>query len=190
MLGSAPHCGRAPQRDRVGKLAQGEPDRRPRQSVRAPLRSTASGRDPLAEKRRDDMPTFREAAKKVLDTNRGRWRSDRTATLWWASLENHAFPIIGGMAVDRISQSDVLRCVEPMWATRTETARKVRQRIRMVLRWCQAHGYVTFNMAGKGIDGALPARPATPHGMKSTSQPASGISLLTKRRPHQSTGCP
>ena len=121
--------------------------------------AAASGRDPLAEKRRGDVPTFREAAKRVVDANRARWRSDRTATLWWASLENHAFPIIGDMAVDCISQSDVLRCVEPMWATRTETARKVRQRIRTVLRWCQAHGYVTFNMAGEVIDGALPPMP-------------------------------
>lgn len=121
--------------------------------------AAAGGRDPLAEKRRGDIPTFREAAKKVHDANRARWRSDRTAVLWWASLENHAFAIIGDMAVDRISQSDVLRCVEPMWATRTETARKVRQRIRTVLRWCQAHGYVQFNMAGEVIDGALPPMP-------------------------------
>ncbi|MCY4133631.1 MAG: site-specific integrase [bacterium] len=85
--------------------------------------TAAGGRDPLADKRRGDVPTFRDAAKKVLDANRARWRSDRTATLWWASLENHALSIIGDMAVDRISQSDVLRCVEPMWATRSETAR-------------------------------------------------------------------
>ena len=121
--------------------------------------AAAAGRDPVAEKRRGDIPTFREAAKKVHDANKSRWRNDRTAVLWWASLENHAFAIIGDMAVDRISQSDVLRCVEPIWATRTETARKVRQRIRTVLRWCQAHGYVQFNMAGEVIDGALPPMP-------------------------------
>ena len=121
--------------------------------------AAASGRDPLADKRRGGVPTFREAAERVLDANRARWRSDRTAKLWWASLENHAFGVIGDMSVDRISQSDVLRCVEPMWATRTETARKLRQRIRTVLRWCQAHGYVQFNMAGEVIDGALPPMP-------------------------------
>lgn len=53
------------------------------------------------------------------------------------------------MAVDRITQSDVLRCVEPIWTTRPEAARKVRQRIRTVLRWCHAHGFVQFNMAGE-----------------------------------------
>ena len=41
-----------------------------------------------------------------------------------------------------------------------ETARRVRQRIRTVLRWCMAHGFVEHNVAGEGIDGALPAMPA------------------------------
>ena len=121
--------------------------------------AAADGRDPLADKRRADVPTFREAARIVWEANRARWRNERTATLWWASLENHAFAIIGDMAVDRITQSDVLGCVEPIWTTRTETARKVRQRIRTVLRWCQAHGYVTLNVAGEAIDGALPPMP-------------------------------
>ena len=121
--------------------------------------AVADGRNPLAEKRRADTPTFRVAAQAVYDANRPRWRSDRHAKLWWASLENHVFPIIGDMKVDRITQSDVLRCVEPIWTTRPEAARKVRQRIRTALRWCQAHGYVTFNVAGEVIDGALPPMP-------------------------------
>ena len=121
--------------------------------------AAADGRDPLADKRREDVPTFREAARIVWEANRPRWRNERTATLWWASLENHAFAAIGDMAVDRITQSDVLGCVEPIWTTRTETARKVRQRIRTVLRWCQARGHVTVNAAGETIDGALPPMP-------------------------------
>ena len=40
-----------------------------------------------------------------------------------------------------------------------ETARRVRQRIRTVLRWCMAHGYVEHNVAGEAIDGALPPMP-------------------------------
>lgn len=121
--------------------------------------AVADGRNPLAEKRRSDIPTFREAAQAVYDTNRPRWRSDRHAKLWWASLENHVFPVIGDMKVDRITQSDVLRCIEPIWTTRPEAARKVRQRIRTALRWCQAHGYVQLNVAGEAIDGALPPMP-------------------------------
>ncbi|WP_419926111.1 tyrosine-type recombinase/integrase [Candidatus Poriferisocius sp.] len=121
--------------------------------------AAADGRDPLADRRRCDVPTFREAARVVWEANRARWCNERTAVLWWASLENHAFPAIGDMAVNRITQSDVLGCVEPIWTNRTEAARKVRQRIRTVLRWCQAHGYVTVNSAGEAIDGALPPMP-------------------------------
>ena len=40
-----------------------------------------------------------------------------------------------------------------------ETARRIRQRVRAVLRWAQAHGFVTENVAGEGIDGALPLMP-------------------------------
>ena len=29
-----------------------------------------------------------------------------------------------------------------------------------MLRWCWAHGYVSENVAGEGIDGALPAMPS------------------------------
>ena len=121
--------------------------------------AVSDGRDPLADKRRADVPNFREAATKVYKANRPRWRSDQHADRWWASLENHVFPVIGDVRVDRITQSDVLRCLEPIWTTRPEAARKVRQRIRTTLRWCQAHGYVQLNVAGEVIDGALPPMP-------------------------------
>jgi len=121
--------------------------------------AVADGRNPLVEKRRSDIPIFRDAAQAVYDANRPRWRSDRHSKLWWASLENHVFPVIGDMRVDRITQSDVLKCVEPIWTNRPEAARKVRQRIRTTLRWCQAHGFVTFNVAGEVINGALPPMP-------------------------------
>ena len=45
---------------------------------------------------------------------------------WWGSLERHAFPIIGDVEVDRIRRSDVLTVLEPIWAVRPETARRVR----------------------------------------------------------------
>ena len=39
-------------------------------------------------------------------------------------------------------------------------ARKLRQRIRAVLAWAQAHGHVEHNFAGEPINGALPSMPA------------------------------
>ena len=53
----------------------------------------------------------------------------------------------------------MLKVLTPIWSTRQETARRVRQRIRTVLGWAMAHGYVHTNAAGEAIDGALPSMP-------------------------------
>lgn len=123
-------------------------------------RLARSGGDPLAAKRRARTPTFRQAASRTCDALRPRWRNHKHATDWMATLARHAYPVIGDMSVDRIRRDDVLRTLTPIWTRRPETARRVRQRMRAVLRWCWAHGYVTENVAGEGIDGALPKMPA------------------------------
>ena len=118
-----------------------------------------AGRDPLSERRRADVPTFRDAAGKVYEANLPRWRNGKHTTNWWGSLERHAFPVIGDAPVDRIRRGDVLAVLEPIWSTRPETARRVRQRIRAILRWCEAHDYCAGNAAGEALDGALPPMP-------------------------------
>ncbi len=123
-------------------------------------RLARSGGDPLAAKRRAKTPTFRQAASRTCDALRPRWRNHKHATDWMATLERHAYPVIGDMSVDRIRREDVLRTLTPIWTHRPETARRVRQRMRAVLRWCWAHGHVAENVAGEGIDGALPKMPA------------------------------
>ena len=123
----------------------------------------AEGRDPLAEKqeakRKAAIPTFRQAAEQTFEANRPRWRNGKHTVSWWQTLERHAFPILGDMPVDRIEREDVLQVLTPIWGVRMETARRVRQRIRTVLRLCLAHGYVEHNVAGDAIDGALPPMP-------------------------------
>ena len=89
-----------------------------------------------------------------------RWRNDKHADSWMQTLERYAFPALGGLSVDRIERADVLAVLMPIWGTRPETARRVRQRIRAVLRWAWAHGFITENVAGEAIDSALPAMPA------------------------------
>ena len=119
-----------------------------------------SGGDPLAEKRQARLPTFEQAADKTFAANRARWRSGKTARNWAQGMNKHVLPVIGELRVDRIGQEDVLRILTPIWTTKPEVARKQRNRIRAVLSWCQAHGFVEHNVAGEMIDGALPAMPA------------------------------
>ena len=68
-------------------------------------------------------------------------------------------PTLSNTSLDRIDRGDVLRVLTPIWTTRPETARRVRQRMRTVFRWAMAHGFMESNPAGEAIDGALPPMP-------------------------------
>ena len=118
------------------------------------------GGDPLADRRKANVPTFQEAAMQTFEANRPRWRNDKVAKNWLQQLERHAFPVMGAMPVDRIGREDVLRVLTPIWTGKPEVARKLRQRVRATLRWAEAHGFVDSNPAGDAIDGALPTMPA------------------------------
>ena len=119
-----------------------------------------AGGDPLAEKRKVKIPTFREVAEQTFEANRARWRSEKTARNWEQGMNKHVLPKLGVLRVDRIRREDVLRVLTPIWTKTPEVARKQRNRIRTVLSWCQAHGFIEHNVAGEMIDGALPAMPA------------------------------
>ena len=119
----------------------------------------AGGHDPVAEKRRPATPTFREAARQVHQANLPRWRNRKHAAAWLKTLEHYAFPIMGNLPVDRVGRLEVLGVLTPIWSSRPETARRVRQRIRTVMRWAMAHGFIENNPAGEAIDGALPPMP-------------------------------
>ena len=81
-----------------------------------------------------------------------------TRLAWWQTLERHVMPRLGNMPVNRIGREDVLAVLTPIWGTRMETARRVRQRIRTILGWAMAHGFVEHNVV-EAIAGALPAMP-------------------------------
>ena len=117
------------------------------------------GGDPLAEKRKAKVPTFREAAQTTFEANRSRLRNPKVEKNWLQQLELHVFPKLGSIPVDRIGREDVLRVLTPVWTSKPETGRKLRQRIKATLAWAEAHGFVERNMAGEAIDGALAPMP-------------------------------
>ena len=98
-----------------------------------------SGGDPLSEKRRvQGVPTFAEAAQRVLDQKRGGWRGRWHAQNWWRSMQRYVFPRVGNRPVSEVNTADVLEILSPIWHVKAATAREVRQRIRSVLEWAIA----------------------------------------------------
>ena len=105
------------------------------------------------------MPAFRVETEKTHKSFAPSWKNEQHARSWMQVVQKHAFPILADISVDQITQEDVLNVLEPIWTTKSETARRVRQRILSVLRYCEARGYVDRNFAGDAIEGALPAMP-------------------------------
>ena len=105
-----------------------------------------AGGDPLAEKRRlVGVPTFAEAARRVVEQKRAGWRSAAHARNWFRTLEIHAFPRIGNVAVSEVTSADVLEILTPIWHTKAPTARFVHMRVRAVLEWAIAMEWRTDN---------------------------------------------
>ncbi len=139
----------------------------------------AEGGDPLADKRRAATPTFREAADRTFEANKTRWRNAKATANWMQSLERYAFQSVGSIRVDQINREHLLRILTPIWTSKPETGRKVRQRIRAILSWAQAHGYVEHNLAGDAISGALPTQKSVQAHFRALPYQEVGMALET-----------
>ena len=105
-----------------------------REQALANRKLARSGGDPLAEKRRSlGIPTFADAAERVVEQKRAGWRSSAHPRNWLRSLELHAFPRIGEVPVSEVTSADVLEILTPIWHAKAPTARTVHLRIRAVL---------------------------------------------------------
>ena len=138
-----------------------------------------NGKDPVAEKHRPAIPTFREAALAVHEANKPRWRNGSHATGWIQTLQRHAFPRIGSKPINTITRSELLSVLTPIWSTRPETARRVRQRMRTIFRWAMANELIESNPAGEAIDGALPSMPKVKAHLRALPYEEVGAALRT-----------
>jgi len=93
--------------------------------------------------------SFRECASQYIEAHRSSWKSEKNITHWKNTLANYAHPIMGDMLVSDIDTDEVMRVLEPIWTTKTETASRLRGRIESVLAWAAVRRY---------RDGMNPAR--------------------------------
>ena len=117
----------------------------------------SEGVDPIEHKKQDSIiPKFEVAARKVYEDNRPTWRNAKHAAQFITTLETYAFPVIGSMSVKEINSSHILRILSPIWVTKAETAKRVRQRLSTVFKYCIAQQWRTDDPANIAIVEALP----------------------------------
>jgi integrase len=109
------------------------------------------GIDPIEHKRADKQAkavdrakqiTFESAQEKFIASNESAWRNLKHRAQWRATLRTYAdklFPL----PITSIDTALVVSVLEPIWATKTETATRVRQRVESVLDWATARGFRT-----------------------------------------------
>ena len=130
-----------------------------------------SGGDPFLErqKERGFKVTFAYCAQKVHELNKPTWKNEKFALQWYSSLENHVLPKIGELPVSQITSSDILSVLSPIWNTRTDTARKLKQRIRLIIKWARAKGFFQGDDPVELAEQALPRKKRSDNHHKSLS---------------------
>ncbi|MFM9941236.1 MAG: tyrosine-type recombinase/integrase [Hyphomicrobiaceae bacterium] len=118
------------------------------------------GIDPVAEKRARRpapvVPSFEKAATEVHRDRMKGWSNGKHVDQWINTLRDHAFPVIGSRPISEIGTPDVLKVLTPIWLTKPETARRVRQRMKTVLEWGRAAGHRSGENPVDLIGDALP----------------------------------
>jgi integrase len=105
--------------------------------------------------------TFKAAAEQYLEANRAGWRNGKHAAQWTSTLATYVYPVFGTGPVGDVTASDVLRVLTPIWATKPETASRVRGRIEAVLDYAKVHGWREGENPARwkgGLAMTLPAR--------------------------------
>jgi integrase len=144
-----------------------------RERARELRQQLGRGIDPLAarkaqrakqEAERAKTVTFKEVAEQYYEAHRDHWRNEKHAAQFLRTLETYAYPHIGRLAVSDIDTGLVLKCIEPHWKSKTETADRVRNRIERVLDFATVRGLRTGDNPARWrghLSEALPKRAKT-----------------------------
>ncbi|QJB68237.1 tyrosine-type recombinase/integrase [Parasphingorhabdus halotolerans] len=132
-----------------------------RDAVHQVRKDIQNGLDPVAERQKAKrvIPTFKDAAILVHKEHRKGWKNGKHQKQWIRTLERYVFPKIGNRLVNDIEGPVICDVLSPIWLEKPETARRVKQRIGVVLDWSYANGFRTSEAPLRSISRGLPKQP-------------------------------
>lgn len=113
-------------------------------------RQLLDGNDPLDKKKEQRVQqqiaaakaiTFEACATKFIEAHRASWKNAKHADQWTNTLTTYAYPVFESLPVSAIDTTHVMKVLEPIWTTKSETAGRLRGRIESVLDWATVRGY-------------------------------------------------
>jgi integrase len=121
-----------------------------REKALACRKLVADGRDPIEERKAALLraqleaakaASFSDCARSYISAHEVGWKNEKHGRQWTATLETYAFPLIGKLPVASVDTGLVLRVLEPIWQSKTETASRLRGRIESILDWATVRGF-------------------------------------------------
>jgi integrase len=175
-----------------------------------------SGVDPIEHRNTERAKqlgsmTFKECAEQCIEARAAGWRNPKAKSQWENSLKAYAFPVIGDLPVGMIDTPHVLKILQPIWSTKSETANRVRSRIEIILDFAKVRKLRTGENPARwqgNLKLALPAKekvrrvehhPALPYaemapfmmdlrGREGVAARALEFTILTAARTNETTG--
>ncbi|MBI2305754.1 MAG: integrase arm-type DNA-binding domain-containing protein [Rhodocyclales bacterium] len=120
-----------------------------REKARNARKMLLDGKDPVLVKREHlalvresqaNQKTFADCAATYVSAHRAGWKNSKHGDQWTYTLEEFANPVIGSLPVSEIKQAHILKILEPIWLSKSETASRLRGRIEKVLDWAKVRG--------------------------------------------------
>ncbi|MCC5960015.1 MAG: integrase arm-type DNA-binding domain-containing protein [Rhodobacteraceae bacterium] len=116
--------------------------------------------------------TFADAVDRALAAKLDAFKNPKHRQQWENTLATYATPDLGKMLVQDITTQDVLRVLQPIWASKTETASRLRGRIEAVLSWATVAGHRTGDNPARWAGNLKELLPAPSKVAKEENQPA------------------
>jgi integrase len=114
--------------------------------------------DPLEARKAQDaekaaakarMVTFKEAAEQYIASHKSGWKSATHQRQWGNTLETYVYPFIGSVSVTQVDETMIRNTMQQhvpamgnkpagtLWVARAETAKRVRNRIKLVIKFAK-----------------------------------------------------
>lgn len=105
-----------------------------------PIEENRAARSTLAAARAAAL-TFEQCAVAYIAAKQTEWKNKKHGDQWRNTLATYAYPTIGKVFARDVDQAHVMRVLEPIWGTKTETATRLRGRIESILDWATVRKY-------------------------------------------------
>lgn len=105
-----------------------------------PIDQRKDGRKALAASRAKDV-TFKECAETYIAAHSIIWKNPKHGDQWVTTIATYADPVIGNLWVRDVTLEHIMTILDPIWLTKTETAKRLRGRIETILDAATTKGY-------------------------------------------------